>query len=98
MSNRRDRMPRRSLAAALALGLVAGPAAAEGPFFAGLAGSDAARHWLVLNFDEQPVGHQIARQGNAALQRIRDEIRIAAPILPQPQTSLAVGGEFPLDG
>lgn len=56
--------------------------------------SDAARHWLILNFDDQPIGQQIAAQGNRALARIRAGLDFTAPTLPAPTPGpLASRGE-----
>lgn len=81
----RSKITRRStgLATALVLGLASTSASAGGlgPFNAS---SDAARHWLVLNFDGGPIGQQIAAQGNRALQLIRATVQISAPRLPEP--------------
>lgn len=70
-----------ALAATLALASNAAHAGSLNPF---TNQSDAARHWLVLNFDDQPIGQQIAAQGNRALRLIRARIQVAAPALPAP--------------
>ena len=98
MTNRRSTQGQPWLAVGLVLGLLAAPGgAADGPV-PSTADPDSARHWLVLNFDTQPVGRQIAQQGNAALQRIRAGIRVTAPALPRPQRDELASRQAQLDG
>ena len=98
MTNRRSTQGRPWLAVGVVLGLLAAPGGAAAGAVPRTADPDSARHWLVLNFDTQPVGRQIAQQGNAALQRIRAGIRITAPALPRPQRDELASRRAQLDG